>query len=256
MLSNTPVQSPLSSDRRILTVACVYRTGGRLYSPRYVTTLAAMVRRNLTLPYRFVCLTDSNDVTCERIALINNWSGFHSKSELFRPGLFSGPLLYFDLDTVIHRSIDRLAERAYEIPFGCVSDPLGGHMNSSVLSFTVDCSIIYQRFKKLGLYDRHIRPHLWFLLRRIGLERPFAMGSSYGDQGFAEMCLNDFGIPITHTDQILPGVFSTFNFTAGPDDEPAGSVCLMMGRPKPHEIATGWIGKHWSTEVSHDKFTP
>lgn len=234
----------------ILTVACVYRSGSKLYSRRYVEALLDMVRRNLSLPHRFVCLTDDLDVPCERIPLVTAWPGFFSKIELFRPGLFGGSVLYFDLDTVIHSNIDSLARLALEVPFGCVSDPQGGHMNSSVLSFTIDCSFIFDRFRQVGFLDRNIRSHVWFTLRRIGLERLINVGSSYGDQGFSEMCLQKAGVPIAHLDRELPGMFSTFNYTAGAAAEPAGSVCLLMGRPKPHEVETGWVNQYW--RVSSD----
>lgn len=58
--------------------------------------------------YRFVCLSDV-DVPCERIPLEHNWLGWWSKIELFR---LDGPLLYFDLDTVICGDISGLAEEA------------------------------------------------------------------------------------------------------------------------------------------------
>lgn len=236
---------------RTVTIACVYRSGSRLYSPHYVSVLRDMVARNATLPYRFVCLSDV-EVPCERIALVTDWPGFYSKLELFREGLFAGPVLYLDLDTVIHGNIDALINRAGEVGFGCVSDPLGAHMNSSVMAFAGDCSFIFERFKRVGRLDRALRHHAWFSLRRIGLECWLNWGSSYGDQGFAEMCLREAGIPVEHLDDRLPGLFSVLGFTAIADVEPEGSVCLMMGRPKPHEIAHGWIKAHWRTGLDGD----
>ncbi len=239
---------------RPVTIACVYRSGSRLYSPQYVGVLHNMVARNVTLPYRFVCVSDV-DVPCERIPLGTNWPGFYSKLELFREGLFSGPVVYFDLDTVIHGNIDALLQRASEVEFGVVSDPLGGHMNSSVMAFTSDCSFIFDKFKKVGRLDRALRHHAWFTLRRIGLEHCLNWGSSYGDQGFTEMCLREAGTVVERLDDLLPGFFSVFGFTATADVEPKSSVCLMMGRPKPHEITHGWITAHWRTGLDSDGVT-
>jgi hypothetical protein len=237
---------PARLVRSELTVACVYRSGSTLYSPRYIEVLWDMVARHVTVPYRFVCLSDVA-VPCDRIPLITDWPGFYSKIELFRPGLFEGPVLYFDLDTVIHGNCDELAKLASELEFGCVSDPLGGHMNSSVMTFTADCSFIFERFGAVGRLERASRKHLWLALRHVGLARPVSWGSSYGDQGFSEMCLRDAGIPIAHLDRLLPGHFSTFRFTANAKSEPASRVCLMMDRPKPHEITAGWVTDHWRT---------
>jgi hypothetical protein len=228
-----------------LTVACVYRSGGRHYSTRYVDVLRNMVKRNLTLPHRFVCLSDVEDVPCERIPLIANWPGFYSKIELYRPGLFKGPVLYFDLDTVIHGNIDALAHKAMQSTFGCTSDPKGGHFNSSVVSFTVDCSAVFEEFGKTGTWIQNWHHHVWFTLRRFGLDGLIALGSSYGDQGFTEASLQEHGVPIVHLDAALPGTFSIYNYGGATTSEPAGSVCLMMGRPKPHEISSGWVPQHW-----------
>lgn len=235
----------------ILTVASVYRSGGRLYSPRYVEHLRRMVTRHLSIPHRFVCLSDV-EVPCERIPLVTDWRGYQSKIELYRPGLFNGPVLYFDLDTVIHGSIDSLAKLASELDFGCVSDPLGGHFNSSVMTFRIDCSFIFEKFRNASYFDRRIRPHLWFALNRVGLGGPFAVGSSYGDQGVAEACLAEEGISPRSLDRLLPGFFSTFNFDADAATRPDGSVCLMMGRPKPHEVGEGWVGQHWHGDAVPD----
>jgi hypothetical protein len=243
--SASTTREPTLTGTGALTVACVYRSGGRLYSERYVENLSRMVARYLSLPHRFVCLSDV-DVPCERIPLVTGWPGYFSKLELFRPGLFPGPVLYFDLDTIIHGDIDPLARLAGEVDFGCVSDPLGGHMNSSVQTFRIDCSFVFDRFHKKGFFDRKIRPNLWFALNRVGMGGRLVVGSSFGDQGFTEKCLRKAGIAATHLDRLLPPeFFSTFNFDADAAVRPPGSVCLMMGRPKPHEVHAGWVGQHW-----------
>ena len=235
----------LPSGDAPLTVACVYRSGSKMYSTDYVRVLRDMVARNLTRPHRFVCLSDV-EVPCERIPLTTGWPGFYAKLEMFRPGLFPGPVLYFDLDTIIHGNIDDLADLARSVAFGCASDPKGGHFNSSIMAFSGDFSFVYERFRKTGSFERHVRSHVWFALSWIKLGHLVQLGSSYGDQGFSEMCLKERGIAWTFVDKKLPGQFSTFNYGAGPDAEPPGGrVCLMMGRPKPHEIKSGWVTEHW-----------
>jgi hypothetical protein len=71
------------------------------------------------------------------------------------------------------------------------------------------------------------------------------------------MCLKEAGVPITPLDRTLPDMFSTFNYSASAQSEPTGSVCLMMGRPKPHEIETGWVRRNWSLSATdRDVVTP
>lgn len=89
----------------MLTVACV-ETGnycGR--GAEYVDKLRAMTARHLKAAHRFVCLRDGPP----------SW---WAKIDLFRPGLFSGRVLYFDLDSVITGPLDGLAGRKGLIHLG------------------------------------------------------------------------------------------------------------------------------------------
>jgi len=96
----------------MLTVACVYWKGyfeGRedIFNSIYVDKLFNMVKRNLTIPFNFVCLTNYIDhhTMYDTEPLQNNWPGWWSKVELFRPGLFEGRVLYIDLDTLILKDL-------------------------------------------------------------------------------------------------------------------------------------------------------
>lgn len=90
----------------MINVVCVLRQGGRIgYNASWVDKLQNSVSRNLTIPHKFICLSDC-DVSCERIPLDATGDGFWAKMQLFKPGLFNGPILYVDLDTVICGSMD------------------------------------------------------------------------------------------------------------------------------------------------------
>lgn len=94
-------------------VYCVLKTGG-CYNRDYVKRLYQSVINNTSNKIRFICLTDSDDIDfCEVVPLKHNWLGWWSKIELFRPDLPKEPAVYFDLDTVILRRIDRLIEVAF-----------------------------------------------------------------------------------------------------------------------------------------------
>jgi hypothetical protein len=89
-----------------LNIVCVLRAGGKVgYDASWVEKLKNSLQRNLTLPFRFVCLSDC-EVPCERIELEETGDGFWAKLQLFKPGLFNSPVLYLDLDTVICQNID------------------------------------------------------------------------------------------------------------------------------------------------------
>lgn len=83
----------------MITYACVLRSGG-VYTPEWVRKLSRGVATHAGGLHRFVCLSDV-DVPCERIELDTNLPGWYAKLELFRPGLFDGPVIYLDLDTLV-----------------------------------------------------------------------------------------------------------------------------------------------------------
>jgi len=91
----------------MLTVATVLRSGST-YGPEWVERLRRQVQDHLPVDHRFVCLSDV-DVPCERIELETDWPGWWAKLEMWRPGTFDGPVLYFDLDTLIVDDISALA---------------------------------------------------------------------------------------------------------------------------------------------------
>jgi hypothetical protein len=109
-----------------------------------------MVERNVTVDHRFVCLTNTK-VPCESISLENDWRGWWSKIELFRPGLFEGRVFYLDLDTVILSNIDELLEQEDNFialkPFNPYRAELPGYFGSGLMSWEVgDFDYLYEEF--------------------------------------------------------------------------------------------------------------
>ncbi|WP_114094498.1 hypothetical protein [Thalassospira xiamenensis] len=93
-----------------LTVVSVLRSGGQ-YQPWHVSRLQGQVKA-ITPAARFVCLSDVA-VDCDRIDLLHDWPGWFAKIELFRPGLFAGPVIYLDLDTDVVGDIAPLSVREF-----------------------------------------------------------------------------------------------------------------------------------------------
>lgn len=101
----------------MINVVCVLRQGGKVgYDATWVEKLKNAVARNLTLPHRFICLSDC-EVPCERIPLDSSGDGFWSKMQLFKPNTFSGPVFYIDLDTVICQNINDIILKVYDENF-------------------------------------------------------------------------------------------------------------------------------------------
>ena len=83
-----------------LTVVSVYKPG-KGFSQDYVTRLRDGVAKFCQAPHRFICLTNEKIQGIECIPMVANRSGFWNKLEIFRKGLFDGPVVYLDLDTII-----------------------------------------------------------------------------------------------------------------------------------------------------------
>lgn len=153
----------------MITVACVLRQGGKVgYDANWVKKLQNSVARNLTLPYRFVCLSDC-DVDCERIELDSAGAGFWSKLQLFRPGQFDTPVLYIDLDAVICQNIDDIVHRVADQSFVMWLEPHRNIHSSALMWWRGDHSHLWD------LYKSQPEDH-W---RHLHTEK-----HSYGDQGF------------------------------------------------------------------------
>jgi hypothetical protein len=144
----------------MINIVCVLRQGGKVgYDASWVEKLQNSVARNLSIPYRFVCLSDV-DVPCERIPLENvgdlKGPGWWAKLQLFRPGLFDGPVLYFDLDTVITGSLDELVNTVTsQNDFLMEHDYHFNISSSAILYWNGDYSNIYHEYTKDPEYYEH-----------------------------------------------------------------------------------------------------
>ncbi len=211
-----------------LTVACVLRSGG-VYTPDWVLRLKRGVKRNITVPYRFVCLSDI-DVPVERILLETKWRGWWSKLELFQQ--LTGPTLYFDLDTVITGSLDAIARHPHN--FTAAHDYYRPQMMcSTAMAWNGDFSFITKAFaaNPNGLsheYDHKVRPRV-------------------GDQAFIEDQLAARGMKFdTFRDLFGERTIASYKVhkcEAGPPDDAA--AVAFHGKPKPQDLSTGWVPALW-----------
>ena len=209
----------------MLTVACVLKSGG-IYDGEWVRILQASVARNLSYEHRFVCLTDM-DVDCESIAFENDWPGWWSKIELFRPELFEDAVLYLDLDTVIVGNID-------ELPVGrgfcTVRDYSGKGICTTAMAWRDDLSAIYRRF---------------WAEPRFQMDRfRYWENGNIGDQGFIYETLHAPAI------QCWPRKWvASFKHhcRGGLPDE--AKVVAFHGQPKCNEVHDEWVKQNWRADL-------
>lgn len=213
-----------------LTVACVLRSGG-IYDASWVDRLRRGVARNLDIPHAFVCLSDVK-VDCDRIPLETEWPRWWSKIELFRPDLFRGTVLYFDLDTIITGSLNRIA--SYPHHFTMAHEYYRPHQRcSTAMAWNADAdfSFLYEEFKASP----------------TAYQRKFTMFSAIGDQAFIEERFRKREIYIdTFRDLFGEKTIASYKVhkcQAAPPPEAA--AVAFHGKPKPHEIADGWVKDTW-----------
>lgn len=88
-----------------------------------------MVAEYLSVPHTFTCL--SNADVPDRIPLVTDWPGYWAKLECFRPGLFTGRVLYLDLDVTVCGDLAPIID--YRTGFAAISDYERPTLNSSVM---------------------------------------------------------------------------------------------------------------------------
>lgn len=200
----------------MLTVACVLKSGG-IYDASWVARLQAGVARHLSVPHRFVCLSDV-EVPCERIPLVHDWPGWWSKIELFK---LPGPVLFFDLDTAVTGDLSDIAAAVDDWALIALRDfyrPDG--LGSGVMGWACDNSLFYERFASDA----------------AGWQRQLG---ARGDQGFLEEATNRRGI--RHWQDLLPGQIVSYKVhcrRSGTIPEGARVVCLH-GLPKFADMPPG-----------------
>lgn len=198
--------------RMRLTVACVLRSGGA-YVPEHVEALQHGVSAHLSLPHRFICLTDMR-VACASMPLRHGWPGWWSKIELFR-GSLPRPVFYLDLDTVIVGSLDDLVLGHRFTMLHSMSRPT--HPGSGVMAWDMDVSHVYDAF----LSD----PERWM--------RECTTPDCWGDQGFI---FRHLGLTPDYWQDRYPGrVVSYKVHCRGGVCPPGASIVAYHGRPRPWE---------------------
>jgi hypothetical protein len=163
----------------------------------------------LTMPHRFVCLSDV-DVPCERIPLEHGWPGWWSKIELFR---LVRPTLYFDLDTAIVGDLTNLAQHAMTGRFTMLQDFYApDHYGSGVMSWSGDTSVIYREFATI--------PEVHMKKQRARM----------GDQAFIEEL--PLMYPIVRWQSVLPDEIVSYKVHCQHGIPANASAVCLHGRPK------------------------
>ena len=212
-----------------MNIACVLRSGG-IYGPRWVQCLKAGVERYLPTPHRFVCLSDQPLEGVDVIALEEGWPGWWSKLELFRPGVFAGPVLYMDLDT---------------LPVGDLSEIAGWRGELAMLSD------FYQPPRaQSGMMAWTPGERTAAVFERFASDAARAMKSTRGDGEW----LHDHAGPVDRLQDLFPGQITSLKVHAHPQKHsgpPQGARLVCgHGRPRFNDPSAGWAHELWKRRTA------
>lgn len=229
--------------------ACVIHGTG--YSWDYVDRLYNMLTRHISVPIRFHVYTEAERPVPEpyiKHTLID-WKisgpkkSWWYKMQLFNASEHCGPLLYFDLDTMIVSNIDWI----WQLPlnyFWSVRDfkylwrPHTYNVNSSVMWFDTETfDYVWQGFKKQNLNS--------------------TISRYFGDQDYINDVIQQQDRNCFNIEQInswrwqcLDGGYHFaqkryLKPNTGTVIDPAVSVVIFHGNPKPDQIQDSVVTAHW-----------
>jgi len=217
-------------------VVCVY--WGDKYSVEYVYKLYGSVKRNLTGPFNFYCLTDKpeqfNDTDIKVRLLPEGKEGWWTKLDLFQSPLYDieGTVVYLDIDIVIVDSIDFLFDYRKEESFLGTTDFIfpESHWNSSVFRFEVGgFTQILEEFNKLkknddSTYSDSQRKYL-------------------GDQDLITKVLRPNGEHIKYS--YPENKIISYKRKGRARRLPPCNIVIFHGEPNPHEVKDNWVVSNW-----------
>jgi hypothetical protein len=238
-------------DSAIGTVNCACVIHGNAYDWRYVENLYSMLNRNLSSNIRLHVYTESKRSVPSHMIKheLQDWGisgpkkSWWYKMQLFDDKHFSGPLLYFDLDTVITENIDWITQLPTQ-QFWSVRDfkylwrPTSYLVNSSIMWWdTSKFNYVWNSFKK---------QELMHIIRKYRGDQDYILDAiASSDRKFFDVdrikswrwqCL-DGGYDFKNRMFFAPNT--------GTQIGKKTSVLIFHGKPKPGDLQDPLIVQHW-----------
>lgn len=237
--------NPLVKDQNY--VLCLKH--GEKYSSQYVNTLYSMVKRNLTIPFTMVCLTDNkqgidSDILC--LDLPKELTGWWCKPYMYSADLpLNGTILYMDLDVVVSGNLNKLFD--YEPDNWCVirdftraMQPQWEKYNSSVVRFKVgQLHNVWAEFRKdpQKIIRSHFGDQDWLWTAAKGTAKLWP-----------DEWIRSWKWEIRKDRHLQSGTkgnrkFRTVEDVVPPDD---CCICVFHGDPNPHNCDDPWVRNNWT----------
>jgi hypothetical protein len=234
---------------------------GTKYGPEYVNRLYSMVSRNITRPYRFVCLTD--DVTGLRseveafelpkigIADFDNrqpWTKAHGwlKLTCFAPQVhnLTGPTLYLDIDIVIVGNLDCFFEPEGDFFVIKEWDKRDDTGNTSVFRYNIGAHADALEPLRTNIPEatKHVRNEQEYITQYIARQGRLKYWPAEWCRSFKRHCVKPFPMSWFKAPEIPPNArIIAFHGKPNPPDAIAG----ISGKWYRKVLPTAWVKEHW-----------
>ena len=214
---------------------------GDKYGPEYVNLLYSMVKRNLTLPFKFICFTENakgidSDVVICPLPSLGLPEGIPERGWLklatFKKPLegLTGTALFLDLDVLIVDNIDAFFD--YEAEFALCFDEkkkakyIG---NSSVYRFEIGKhpEILVYFLENFESVKNEHRNEQAYLSHQLHVKNVLSFWPKEWTPSFKYHCIPTFPL----------------NFFKEPYIPKGAKIILFHGKPEPEDAAKGISGK-------------
>jgi hypothetical protein len=238
-------------DPQIKTINCACVIHGDAYSWTYVDRLYSMLSRNLTANVKLHVYTEASRAVPDPFIKheLVDWGigglkqSWWYKIQLFNSLHYQGPLLYFDLDTVIIQNIDWVAELTPKYlhaikDFRYLWNPTNNKINSSVMWWdTRNYQFVYDSFiaENLESVRQRFRGDQDYISAVVPIDQRRFLDTNRV-KSWRWQCL-DGGYDFAKKQHYNPG--------AGTHFTEESSILVFHGNPKPHEIADTVIQEFW-----------
>ncbi len=208
-----------------LIVACVW--WGTKYGIEYVEKLRNSVKRNLTIPYEMVCITDHDEVPegVRKIPTPSSSEGWWQKVNLFKEGVFPNDtrIMYLDLDIVVTNSLDMIAR--HEGEFVMIKN---FSRNERHAAFNSSCMIWTPTDKTKRIYDCFCEE---------------VTDELHGDQCWVWRVMHNNAIKTIRLDLAESYKYNKRSAVRRESNDTA--LWVFHGEPNPHEVTDKKIVSNW-----------
>ena len=243
-----------ASDIEELAVVCV--KWGTKYGMDYLNNLYAAVRRNLSIPHKFYCLTDdivslskmssvgsNQQITGIKLEPSEHWTGWWNKARMFSSWFHAQlhentkRVLYIDLDTVITGSLDHIVG-TYKGSFAILSTK-GLDNEGQDFSDGYNSSIMMWRTSMCDNFHEIIYKPL--LLHMVSVHKFI-----YRFDHWLEMVIDKADL----LQDLYPHAILEYRHDCKNGYLPQNGLGCIVNfplKPKPHEVvdSDSWVAKHW-----------